>query len=356
MSLWPKVVETAPGVFKGVVTAQPDDFNACFSELDLYLMGLKPLSTVPVLKRLSNPDYTNPDTVKYTSITATDPLTLPARYGARQPSYPGAQHSFTMATVIVKPIGWTDAEFAFFSVLAKHAADTLDDGYGWNYNFEKATRRTATLESKMFTPSGIPAVPVLRAPADGASGLATMVTVQWDSTVAATNYRVQVSKRSDFTDTVSEKSGIKGTTAIPSGLMMGTTYYWRVCAVGAMGKSRYSIPRSFTVGTSTSADMQDDGVVLDFALMQCYPNPFNPRTSIPYDVPARSHVTISVFDLLGQHIATIFRGEVDAGHHTAHVEGAGLASGMYFYRMEAVRLAGESGRGFVQTKRLTVLK
>jgi hypothetical protein len=356
MSLWPKIVESAAGIYRGVLQHKPDAFNASYSDLDLYLMGLKPLSGVPMLKRLNNPDYSNPDSVRFTSITTVDPLTLPGRYGVRQPPYPDAQRNFSMATIVVKPLGWTDAEFAYFSLLARHAADTLDDGYGYNYNFEKAARGSGTLESKMFSPSGIPACPLLIAPADGASGQPTTVTLRWDSSLGATSYQIQISKKTDFTDTVSRKSGITGTSAFPSGLTNGATYYWRVCAVNAQGKSRFSAPRSFTLGSSTTVRMREGMTVRDFALMQSFPNPFNPMTTIPYDVPIRSRVIISIFNPLGQRIATPLSGEVEAGHHMIPFDGSGLASGVYYYRMEAIGLEGEEGQGFVQTKRFTLLK
>ena len=84
MSLWPKVVETAPGVFKGETQNLSGDLDGLFSSLDLYLMGLKPLSEVPLIKRLNDADYTILDTVRYSSISMFDPQTLPALYGERR--------------------------------------------------------------------------------------------------------------------------------------------------------------------------------------------------------------------------------------------------------------------------------
>jgi hypothetical protein len=72
-------------------------------------------------------------------------------------------------------------------------------------------------------------------------------------------------------------------------------------------------------------------VVLD----QNYPNPFNPATVIVYSVPARSHVTLTVYDLLGRTVATLVNETRDAGRHHVVFDAAGLSTGVYFYRLQA---------------------
>jgi len=88
--------------------------------------------------------------------------------------------------------------------------------------------------------------------------------------------------------------------------------------------------------------------VRDFHLLQNYPNPFNPSTTIRYALPARAHVTLSVFNTLGQIVATLVNGLQDAGSHEVKFDGSGLSSGVYFYRIRA--------GAFVETKRLVLLK
>jgi hypothetical protein len=85
-----------------------------------------------------------------------------------------------------------------------------------------------------------------------------------------------------------------------------------------------------------------------FTLYQNFPNPFNPRTRIRYDVPRRSAITIAVFTILGQRVVTLMDGVQDAGTHEVEFDGAALASGVYFCRLVAEH--------FVETRKLMVLR
>jgi hypothetical protein len=85
-----------------------------------------------------------------------------------------------------------------------------------------------------------------------------------------------------------------------------------------------------------------------FTLGQNYPNPFNPSTTIRYGLPVRSQVTLAVFNTLGQEVARLVQGEQEAGYHEVKFDGSKLASGVYFYQLQA--------GDFVQSKKLMVLK
>ena len=79
-----------------------------------------------------------------------------------------------------------------------------------------------------------------------------------------------------------------------------------------------------------------------FTIDQNYPNPTNPSTKISYTIPNRTHVTLSVFNTLGQKVAELVNGDKDAGAYSVTFDASGLASGVYLYRMEA--------GGFVQQR------
>ncbi|MCK4529671.1 MAG: T9SS type A sorting domain-containing protein, partial [Candidatus Marinimicrobia bacterium] len=72
-----------------------------------------------------------------------------------------------------------------------------------------------------------------------------------------------------------------------------------------------------------------------FALKANYPNPFNPTTQINYDLPQNEHITITVFNAQGKVVNILVDGYQAAGSYSVNFNGNGLASGLYFYTMEA---------------------
>ena len=100
-------------------------------------------------------------------------------------------------------------------------------------------------------------------------------------------------------------------------------------------------------GPQNGFDVQQD-VPDTFQLGQNYPNPFNPTTMINYALPEAGHVTIKVYNMLGQEMATLVDGVMDAGQHNVSFDATDLSAGVYLYVME-------SG-SFAQTNRMTLLK
>lgn len=86
----------------------------------------------------------------------------------------------------------------------------------------------------------------------------------------------------------------------------------------------------------------------EFKLAQNYPNPFNPTTNISYTLPSAQTVTLKVYDLLGREVATLVNERQNAGNYIVQFNGANLASGVYFYRLQA--------GSFVDTKKMMLLK
>lgn len=78
-----------------------------------------------------------------------------------------------------------------------------------------------------------------------------------------------------------------------------------------------------------------EGIPTEYTLSQNYPNPFNPTTQIKYSVPKAGFVSLKVYNTLGQEVAILFSGNQQVGNYTATFNGAGLASGVYMYKLEA---------------------
>lgn len=86
----------------------------------------------------------------------------------------------------------------------------------------------------------------------------------------------------------------------------------------------------------------------DYILYQNYPNPFNPSTTIEYSLPKKSYVTLKVYDILGNEVAYLVDEEKNRGNYSVNFNPAGLASGVYFYRLQA--------DSFIQTKKMALIR
>ncbi len=110
---------------------------------------------------------------------------------------------------------------------------------------------------------------------------------------------------------------------------------------------------------TTGVDDQGTGVPQSFALQQNYPNPFNPSTVIRYSLPIQSSVSLKIYNILGQQVITLVDEVKDAGYfsvewHGRNAFGSQVASGTYFYRIEAKGVDG--GEKFTSLKKLLLLK
>jgi len=147
-----------------------------------------------------------------------------------------------------------------------------------------------------------------------------------------------------------------GTTAAMKGIILcqtliemqtGATLNGRALAQTAVTLDANTVTQS-----ATPTSVENDVVPQTFSLNQNYPNPFNPSTKIQYTIGNTSLVSLKVYDLLGNKVATLVNGRQEAGNYTVsfgttkgtHV----LSSGVYFYRLEA--------GPFVSTKKLILMK
>lgn len=108
----------------------------------------------------------------------------------------------------------------------------------------------------------------------------------------------------------------------------------------------------WTIQDVTNIDLEKENISGKFSLLYNYPNPFNPSTVISYQLPARSQVSLKVYDILGREVVTLVNEVQDAGFYNYHFsinnlltekQSYQLSSGVYFYKLQ-------SGENFIVKK------
>jgi hypothetical protein len=156
------------------------------------------------------------------------------------------------------------------------------------------------------------------------------VTVSW-ATASETNMnRFEVLRNGEKMHEVAASNVSTGHTYVwvDRDVQNGFTYRYQLNSVDVNGQIHQ-------YGSVASATPGSEGVVQEYALYQNYPNPFNPETNISFSLPEASNVSLRVFNLLGEEVATLVSGAQAAGTHTVSFDASSLTSGMYIYRLEA---------------------
>ena len=114
---------------------------------------------------------------------------------------------------------------------------------------------------------------------------------------------------------------------------------------GVLGKKQYT--EIYYTGNTTPTE---------YGLAQNFPNPFNPSTTIRYQLPKDGMVTLKIYDILGSEVATLVNEEKAAGRYEINFNAASLASGVYIYKIQAGDPSTSSGQSFVNSKKMILLK
>jgi len=141
---------------------------------------------------------------------------------------------------------------------------------------------------------------------------------------------------------------------IDSNVVKDSTYTYGVLALNIFGYSDTSNTASITIDPVTN--LIENNNISTFSLAQNYPNPFNPTTKIKYTIPivetkhtsSQQMVTLKIYDVLGNEVATLVNEEIFAGEYEAEFNGNNLPSGIYFYQL----IAGT----FIQTRKMVLLR
>jgi hypothetical protein len=178
-----------------------------------------------------------------------------------------------------------------------------------------------------------------------ASALGNSISLNWITASELNNSGFQIERKAENTnwDNIGFVEGHGTTTQtqyytfIDGGLRPGT-YSYRLKQIDYNGSSKY-----YELDETVEA-----GIPQSFSLSQNFPNPFNPVTTISWQIPVSSHVTLKVYNLLGKEVAVLVNGEKPAGSYNLEFDAGKLPSGTYFYTLQA--------GNFVQTKKMVLLK
>lgn len=169
-----------------------------------------------------------------------------------------------------------------------------------------------------------------------------LVTLSWQTATETNNKGFEIQRQNgEGFQTIAFING-KGNSTQP------TSYSFKVSENKA-GKFIYRLKQiDFDGSVNYSKEVEAVVAPSDFAISQNYPNPFNPSTVINYQLSQKSKVELKVYDMIGKEIATLVNDVQDAGYYKVNFDASNLASGVYFYRIQAGK--------FTETKRMILIK
>jgi hypothetical protein len=103
-------------------------------------------------------------------------------------------------------------------------------------------------------------------------------------------------------------------------------------------------------------DVRAQKTANNFSLTQNYPNPFNPSTTIKFNLLKTSEVTLKIFTILGEEVVTLLSASLPAGSHSVEWDASNLASGVYLYRLQVGDPSQNPRPGYVETRKMVLMK
>ncbi len=197
-------------------------------------------------------------------------------------------------------------------------------------------------------------VPIQLASFTGTPTSENSVLLEWTTVSETNNYGFEIQRSADAHTGFASIPGVfipgNGTTIDPhsysyaDGAASAATPYYRLKQIDLDGEVHYTE----AIRVDVLTDVPEDITPTVFALKQNYPNPFNPTTRIQYELASAGGVTLIVYDLLGQHVATLVNERKSAGRYSASWDASNIPGGVYFCKMVA--------GNYVETMKMVVLK
>jgi len=115
----------------------------------------------------------------------------------------------------------------------------------------------------------------------------------------------------------------------------GNTVYVSTTILGGSETDPHAFLYAIATGADSTTDVTENSDISSFRLFENYPNPFNPTTTIRFEVPQSGFVSLKVFDVLGREVATLVNEEKSPGTYSVRWDATAVGSGTYFYRLES---------------------
>lgn len=178
----------------------------------------------------------------------------------------------------------------------------------------------------------VPGQVTLASPANDQTVPRDSTTFFWRRQAGATKYWWELGFDSSFVFRQFDTT-LTDTMKAFKGLVNNHTYYWKVRAGNAGGWGAFSAVRRVNTLFTSVAETRE--LPTEVRLHANYPNPFNPSTQIEYELPRESRVSLTVYNMLGEQVATLVDETRAAGYHRVTFNADRLASGVYLYRLNA---------------------
>lgn len=211
--------------------------------------------------------------------------------------------------------------------LIERLLSTTDDIEAQNPGYESQLGTGRLNAYKALTTNSPPALPRLSTPVNGEVDVQPTVTLSWNAVPMAESYQLQISRSEDFSpaELLFDLNGIPTNEQILQDLQLERDYYWRVRGINEFGEGLWSAVFTFTTTDRPPPASPE--------LLANYPNPFNPSTTIEFGLPESMQVNLSIYDITGRLVGVLQDGELNTGWHRFTFNAAGLASGVYIYRL-----------------------